>query len=89
MSSSEVGGTNQPAWRKATFCQSGECVEVAQRDGRILLRDSKEPAGSVLHYTADEWRAFVSGIKAGEFDDFGQKTAWDRHRAQVPGLFFG
>lgn len=71
MSSCEVGRAEQPAWRKASFCQSGECVEVAEVDGMIVLRDSKRPDGSVLHYTADEWRFFVHGIKAGEFDDLG------------------
>jgi hypothetical protein len=34
------------------------------------MRDSKEPRGSV-RYTTEEWPSFVSGIKAGEFDDFG------------------
>ncbi len=57
-----------PVWRRASFCASGECVEVAKQDGMILLRDSKEP-GSVQHYTAQEWRSFVLGIKAGDFDD--------------------
>jgi Domain of unknown function (DUF397) len=63
---------NQPAWRKASFCASGECVEVAQQDNMIVLRDSKEPRGSVLRYTAEEWRSFVRGVKAGEFDDLGR-----------------
>lgn len=63
--------TGQPAWRKASFCASGECVEVAQRDGMIVLRDSKDPRGSMLHYTAEEWQSFVRGIKAGEFDHLG------------------
>ncbi len=63
--------THAPAegWRRASFCYSGECVEVAAQDGMILLRDSREPHGSVLRYTADEWRAFVRGVRAGEFDD--------------------
>jgi len=69
MSSRKAGRAEQPAWRKASFCQSGECVEVAQQDGAIVLRDSKEPGESVLRYTAEEWLAFVRGVKAGEFDD--------------------
>jgi hypothetical protein len=71
MSSYGARQTEQPAWRKASFCASGECVEVAQRNGMIVLRDSKEPLGSMLHYTTDEWQSFVRGIKAGEFDDLG------------------
>jgi hypothetical protein len=67
-------GTPRPeqlAWLRASFCANRECVEVAQRDGEIVLRDSKDPHGHVLRYTADEWRSFVRGIKAGEFDDLG------------------
>jgi hypothetical protein len=69
---SSGAGLNEPAWRKASFCASRECVEVAQHEGMIVLRDSKEPRGRVLRYTADEWRSFVRGVKAGEFDDLGQ-----------------
>jgi len=67
--------THQPVWRKASFCASGECVEVAQRGGMIVLRSSNHPGRiSVglrrrVHYTPQEWRAFVRGVKAGEFDD--------------------
>jgi len=56
-------------WRKASFCYTGECVEVAAQDGLVLVRDSKAPHGSILAYTPDEFRAFAFGIKAGEFDD--------------------
>jgi Domain of unknown function (DUF397) len=59
----------EPAWRRSHLCANGECVEVGQQDGKILLRDSKDPRSRVLRYTAEEWRAFVDGIKAGEFDD--------------------
>jgi len=37
-------------------------------DGRVALRHSKDPDGSVLIYTRREWDAFVRGAKAGEFD---------------------
>ena len=66
---------NQLMWRKASFCASGECVEVAQRNGMVLLRSSNGRRGiSVgprrrVHYTSQEWQAFVLGVKAGEFDD--------------------
>jgi hypothetical protein len=57
-----------PAWRKATFCQSGECAEVAEEDGEILLRSTRAP-GIVIRLTAAEWRAFTNGMAAGEFSD--------------------
>jgi len=55
-----------PAWRKASFCQSGECAEVAEEDGEILFRSSREP-GTVIRLTAAEWQAFTKGVAAGEF----------------------
>lgn len=51
------------AWRKASFCASGECIEVAQRDGVIILRDSTQPSGRMLYYAAEEWRSFVQNVK--------------------------
>lgn len=60
--------TEQPTWHKSSFCASGECVEVAQQqNGMIVLRDSRQPRGGV-RYTAEEWQAFINGVKAGEFD---------------------
>jgi hypothetical protein len=34
----------------------------------VAVRDSKDPAGPVLVFTAPEWDAFVGGAKDGEFD---------------------
>lgn len=47
------------------------CVEVkigSMPDGSVLVRDSKNPTGGSLVFTQDEWRAFIDGAKAGEFD---------------------
>ncbi len=57
------------AWRRSSFCASGECVEVAVRDGMVLVRDSKSPQSGALAYSADEFRSFVRGVIAGEFSD--------------------
>lgn len=71
MPSCEARQTEQAAWRKASFCASGQCVEVTEQNGMIIMRDSKEPHGGMLRYTIEEWQSFVRGIKAGEFDDLG------------------
>ncbi|WP_214407074.1 DUF397 domain-containing protein [Pseudonocardia lacus] len=57
-------------WRKSSFSNDGTCVEVADLpDGGRLVRDTKLGEDSpVLRYTAAEWRAFVAGVRAGEFD---------------------
>jgi hypothetical protein len=59
-------------WRKASFSSNGggDCVEAASRNGTVLVRDSKDNArGQVHSFTAEEWRAFVVGIKAGTETD--------------------
>jgi len=33
----------------------------------VAVRDSKDPDGPRLLVAPDEWRAFVAGVKAGEF----------------------
>lgn len=56
-------------WRRAGSCSAdADCVEVAHTGDSIQLRDSKDPDGPVLTFTADEWRAFTAGARAGEFD---------------------
>jgi hypothetical protein len=34
----------------------------------VPLRNSRDPDGPVLVFTAPEWDAFVEGVKRGEFD---------------------
>jgi Domain of unknown function (DUF397) len=61
----------EATWRKSLRSQnSGACVEVAWVGDRIGVRDSRSPVGPVLVFTANEWRAFLSGARDGEFDFF-------------------
>lgn len=53
-------------WRKASQSSSsgGECVEVADHDGTVLLRDTKQPAHTPIHeYTPTQWRTFITALK--------------------------
>jgi hypothetical protein len=62
------GGTFRKSRRSGS---NSQCVEVAfatDGSGAVGVRDSKDPAGAVLEFTAAEWRAFVGGAKDGEFD---------------------
>jgi Domain of unknown function (DUF397) len=56
-------------WRKSSKCANSECIEIAREQDMILLRDSKSPETSAFRYTTEEFRAFLDGAKAGEFDD--------------------
>ncbi|MGH3683849.1 MAG: DUF397 domain-containing protein [Pseudonocardiaceae bacterium] len=62
--------TRQPAWRTSSYStgQGGNCVEVAGLEGGRAVRDSKNPTGPALRFTAAEWVAFTTGVRAGEFD---------------------
>jgi Domain of unknown function (DUF397) len=54
-------------WRSSALCNNGACVEVAYSDGLVAIRDSKEP-GPMLIFSPIEWRAFMDGVRHGEFD---------------------
>lgn len=61
----------QQTWRKSSYSsdQGGNCVEVGHLDtGGRAVRDSKNPTGPALRFTATEWVAFTAGVRAGEFD---------------------
>lgn len=45
-----------------------ECVEVAFLDsGTVGVRDSMNPGGGALVFTADEWDAFTGTMRNGGF----------------------
>jgi hypothetical protein len=49
-------------WRRSSIT-NGECVEVASREGHLLVRDSKAPDKAVLEFRRDDWQAFTSDIR--------------------------
>jgi hypothetical protein len=62
-------------WRKSSFSNdnSGQgCVEVAVLPGgAVAVRDTKDRTRTPHQHTAAAWTAFLSGIRAGEFDPTG------------------
>jgi hypothetical protein len=58
-------------WRKSSLsAYNGSCFEIARLlADRVGVRDTKDNgSGPVLIFNQNEWSAFLSGTKAGEFD---------------------
>ena len=59
------------AWYKSSVSgYNGSCFEIARlRSDRIGVRDTKDKgSGPVLVFNQNEWDAFRTGVKSGEFD---------------------
>jgi hypothetical protein len=56
-------------WRKARRSQhNGGCVEVADLDEVVAVRDSKRPEGGAHVVGRAEFAAFLADAKTGRFD---------------------
>jgi len=53
-------------WHKSSHSgQNGNCVQVARNlPGVVAIRDSKDPDGPALVMTREQWRSFLSLLKA-------------------------
>lgn len=53
-------------WRKASYSNgSGNCVEVADATGAVLVRDTGDRDGGTLRFSAEAWRRLVASVRAG------------------------
>jgi len=67
MTSTDLNARN--TWRKSRrSVGNGACVEVAAAAEKVMVRDSANPAGRVIRYSPQAWRAFLSAAKRGKFD---------------------
>ncbi|RNL86403.1 DUF397 domain-containing protein [Halostreptopolyspora alba] len=62
------------AWRISSFSDNGgpTCVEagpLVDGSGRVAVRHSHYPRGTVVVYARGEWAAFTAAVRAGEFGD--------------------
>jgi hypothetical protein len=57
------------SWLTSRACSNSACVQVAHLPGGLVaIRDSKDTAKPAHVFDSEEWAAFLSGVKAGEFD---------------------
>lgn len=58
-------------WRKSSRSNGGgeqtDCVEVAEYPDRVVMRDSKNPAGPMLAVPRAQWRAFLNDLRVDRF----------------------
>ncbi|MFI0417862.1 DUF397 domain-containing protein [Spongiactinospora sp. 9N601] len=53
-------------WRISSYSgPDGNCVAVAFLNGRVAIRDSKNPDGGTLIFTTAEWRTFLGNLRSG------------------------
>jgi hypothetical protein len=64
------GDRLQVRWGKsARSSAQGNCVETARlADGEVAMRNSRHPSGPALIFSQAEARAFLEGVKDGDFD---------------------
>jgi hypothetical protein len=55
------------AWHKSRQSGYGNCVEVtvAPFNGKMGMRDTKNPDGAVLAFPTSAWTSFLTEIKTG------------------------
>jgi hypothetical protein len=58
--------TDNRKWIKSSYsgAQGGNCLEAADHNSRIIVRDTKDRQGTVLRFTPDAWRRLVKQVKA-------------------------
>ena len=59
-----TAGPGALRWRCSSFCNGGDCVEVALRADLVAIRNSADTE-NFLTVSAAGWRAFVRDCKEG------------------------
>ncbi|MGH3780842.1 MAG: DUF397 domain-containing protein [Pseudonocardiaceae bacterium] len=61
--STDNGACVEIGWRTSSHStNNGDCVEVAPAPDRVLVRDSKDPAGPALAFPPPAWQAFLTTL---------------------------
>ena len=61
--------TSNAAWITSRACNNSACVQVAHLPGgMVAIRDAKDTSKPAHVFDSEEWSAFITGIKSGDFD---------------------
>jgi hypothetical protein len=52
------------SWRKSSFSQNGDCVEVACAGTSIFVRDSEPHSDAVLEFGTLDWKRFIATVRS-------------------------
>lgn len=72
---------SRAVWRKSSRSGNNGCVEVAFDNAEVAVRDSKDRTGPVLRFNAQEWEAFLAGVRDGEFNRDNEAPTQSHSRA--------
>lgn len=61
-------GTHDGSWFKSTFSSSGNCVETRRGGDVVMMRNSRDPYGTVLSFDPAAFGAFLRDVKTGALD---------------------
>jgi len=68
---SSTAVSSAAVWKKSSRSNGNggnNCVEVANLDTAVAVRDSKNPSGAALIFSSATWTEFLNSAKDGEFD---------------------
>ena len=59
----------EEAWFKSSYSSGseGNCLEAADLEPTVGVRDSKDKQGPALVFPKSTWAAFVTGVRTGDF----------------------
>jgi hypothetical protein len=55
----------EPGWRTSSYTGNGggNCVEVADTTGVVLVRDTKDREGGTLAFASRAWASFTASLQ--------------------------
>lgn len=59
-------GTTRGGWRKSSYSDTNDCVEIRFAVGRVLVRNSNRPEIVPIAFSRRSWVEFLVALRAGD-----------------------